>query len=249
MPVLPDIHQEMRRIIAAAQAQGLILRAFGGLAIKIHCPSTDLPALKRESADIDLIAGGKQAPRLAPFFVGLGYLPDSSLNLLNGDTRQLYFDPIHNRQVDVLVGDFEMCHKINLDHRLTVEDCTIPLAELFLTKAQIVLINGKDLRDMAALLLDHPLGVTDTGAINTQVICEICSRDWGFYTTIVDNLRRLQDYAQQLALLPEQIAHIQQRASALLNSIEETPKNQSWKLRAKLGRRVRWYAEVEEVVR
>ncbi len=249
MPTLPDIQAEMRRLISLAQQQGIVLRAFGGLAVQLLCPSTTRPGLMRQSSDIDLIAARKNSAQLSDFFARNGYQPDRDLNLLNGDQRQLYFDGTQNRQVDILIGDFRMCHQIPLDSRLTVCPWTLPPAELLLTKGQIVQINDKDLRDMAALLLDHPLGDSDEGRIHSAVIATHCGRDWGFFTTFSDNLRRLQDFAAALPLTSEEIGIIQQRGSALLTLIEETPKTGSWKLRARLGRRMRWYEEVEEVQR
>ena len=50
-----------------------------------------------------------------------------------------------------------------------MEPLTIPLAELFLTKAQIVQMNRKDVLDLLALLLDHEVGPGDAETINSDV--------------------------------------------------------------------------------
>jgi hypothetical protein len=36
---------------------------------------------------------------------------------------------------------------------------------------------------------------------------------------------------------------------ALEDAIEQAPKTQKWKLRARVGERVKWYEQVEEVAR
>ena len=46
-----------------------------------------------------------------------------------------------------------MCHKLPLNGRLKMHPVTIPLAELFLSKAQIVQFNRKDAFDIISLLL------------------------------------------------------------------------------------------------
>ncbi|MGC8880620.1 MAG: hypothetical protein ACP5R2_15505, partial [Anaerolineae bacterium] len=160
------LEEALRRIIAAGEAQGVLLRALGGLAIHLHCPSTNHRALERCYPDIDLVTLRAHAPRLEGLMVGLGYTPNRVFNTLNGDRRQMFFDTLRGGQVDVFIGDFEMAHRIPLARRLHLERLTVPLAELFLTKAQIVALNPKDVRDMLALLLDHALGEGDVETIN-----------------------------------------------------------------------------------
>ena len=58
-------------------------------------------------------------------------------------------------EFDVFIGDFTMCHTLPLADRLHIEPVTIPLAELFLSKAQIVDLNRKDVLDLLTLILDH----------------------------------------------------------------------------------------------
>ncbi len=47
-----------------------------------------------------------------------------------------------------------------------------------LTKAQIVELNRKDVLDLLALFLDHPVGISDDETINQEVIAELCAKDW-----------------------------------------------------------------------
>ena len=53
---------------------------------------------------------------------------------------------------------------------------TIPLAELLLSKLQIVKINEKDVVDAILLLLDHPLGVGDADTIDVDRIAALAAR-------------------------------------------------------------------------
>jgi hypothetical protein len=48
-------------------------------------------------------------------------------------------------------------HTIDLRDRFELDDATLPLADLLLTKLQIVQLNEKDVLDILALLADHEL--------------------------------------------------------------------------------------------
>jgi hypothetical protein len=252
MSISPDVEQEMQRIVTAAQEQDIFLRLIGGLAFKMHCPHAAHRALEREYPDIDFVTDKLSARQLLEFLPAMGYTPNKTLNTLSGDRRQLYYDEINGRQIDIFIGDFEMCHKLPMRERvLHVEPLTVPLAELFLSKAQIVELNRKDVLDLLALLLDHKVGPTDDETINVDVIADLCAKDWGLYTTISLNIQKLTDMLAQedLQLDDTQIGTIRQRVAAIQEAMDSAPKSTAWKLRAKVGRRVRWYQEVEEVRR
>jgi hypothetical protein len=151
----------------------------------------------------------------------------------------------------VFIGDFEMCHKLPLADRLDVEPLIIPLAELFLSKAQVVQLNRKDVLDLLALLVDHEVGPQDEETINTQVIADLCANDWGLYTTISITIRKLDDVlgGGDVELDASQVQTIRGRLATIQETMEAAPKSLAWKMRAKVGTRVRWYEEVEEVQR
>ena len=251
MSTLPQLEDEMQRIVSEAQKQDIFLRLIGGLAVKAHCPHASHRALEREYPDIDFVTGKTGAKRLTDFLPAMGYTPNKTFNTLSGDRRQLYYDEPRGRQIDVFIGDFEMCHKLPLADRLDVEPLTIPLAELFLSKAQVVQLNRKDVLDLLALLVDHEVGPQDEETINTQVIADLCANDWGLYTTISITIRKLDDVlgGGHVELDESQVQTIRGRLATIQETMEAAPKSLAWKMRAKVGTRVRWYEEVEEVQR
>ncbi len=247
---LPDLEAEARRLVQAGEERHICLRLMGGLAIRLHCPSAGVPPFQREYADLDFVTDSAGGRKLDPFLKKMGYQADERFNLMNGKTRRLFLDPgRNNRQVDVFVGDFEMCHRLPLAARLSNEPLTLPLAELLLSKLQIVQLNEKDVLDILALLHDHPLGPADAGLINAPYIAALCARDWGLYTTVMDNLERLQDLLQAgKPPLEEQSASlVHSRINQLKTTLQDTAKPLAWKARARLGRSVPWYRQVEEV--
>jgi hypothetical protein len=147
------------------------------------------------------------------------------------------------------VGDFEMCHKLPLEDRWYVDPVTIPLAELFLSKAQIVELNRKDAFDMISLLFNNDLGDEKEGKIGLGRIAALCAQDWGLYKTTTLNLKRLEDLllAEDLGLSVAERELVLSRIHMLVSALESAPKSVAWKARNLVGTRLRWYAEVEEV--
>lgn len=248
MDKVADLVSEMNRLVSAAEGNQIHLRAFGGLAIYVH--SQNNPRFfYRESPDVDFVVSERDRHKLESFFHKMGYSPNKQFNLLNGAHRQIYYDALAGHRIDILVGDFEMCHKLPLNDRLTVDSLTIPLAELLLSKAQIVELNRKDAFDIISLLLNNDLGDEQQGNIGLDRIAALCAEDWGLYKTTSLNLQRVEEMAltQDLGLTPEEQDLVARRIRRIAAAIESVPKSVAWKARSLVGTRLRWYAEVEEV--
>ncbi|HEY3312651.1 MAG TPA: nucleotidyltransferase family protein [Anaerolineales bacterium] len=246
-----DIYEEMKRLLEAAREENLNLRLIGGLAIKFHSPSASHRALQRTYPDIDLVVQKRDKRKLEPFLTEMGYVPEKNFNLLNGDRRLLYNDAKNGRRIDVFVGDFEMCHKLPLRDRLDAQPVTVPLAELLLSKTQIIELNHKDALDIISLLLDNEIGHGDDGQINIDRILRLCLKDWGLYKTLTLTLNKVENILMENN--PGLDARQQQVVLARINTIrrqlERVNKPILWQVRDRVGTRLRWYAEVEEVDR
>jgi hypothetical protein len=170
---------------------------------------------------------------------------------LNGSKRQIYQDPNSERHVDIFIGSFEMCHRPPMNGRLDIDPITVPLAELLLSKAQIVQLNHKDALDIASLLLFNETGNTDDGRINLAYIAKLCGQDWGLYKTTSMSLKRVEEVVRDeaLNLTDAERSLILKRIAEIEKTFEAMPKSLAWQMRDKVGTRVRWYEEVEEVAR
>jgi hypothetical protein len=240
-----DVVAEGRRLLDKAAAAGVPLRLLGGVAINLRAAGELPPAFRRTYADLDFVTTKKRSGRAAELFRSEGYEPHVAFNALHGQERLLFFDVDHDRQVDVFVGAFAMSHKIPLDTRLEVDPVSIPLAELLLTKLQIAQLNEKDVRDALALLEGHPVGDADGETVNAGRVAALCAADWGLWRTITGNLDTCCALAPGYDV-PNR-AEVEARLHELLHRIEAEPKTRSWKLRAKIGERKRWYDLPEEV--
>ena len=239
---LADVVTEGRRVLGAAREAGLTVRLLGGVAVNVRSRGLP-PALTREYQDLDFATSKKSAGELQKLLRDLGYEPNLGFNAMNGRERLLFYDNPNERQVDVFVRSFRMCHEIPLEKRLTVDEDTLPLAELLLTTLQIIELNEKDVRDTVALLLEHEVIDDDTG-VNSWHISELCAEDWGLWRTITRNLETLLARLDAYEIDQDLVAS---RVSLLLERIEAMPKSRAWRIRAKVGERKRWYQLPEEV--
>jgi hypothetical protein len=243
--------------VEKAREEGIVLRLMGAVAFRAHTLTlSDLHGrLARMSAsgealsDLDYVAYGNCRDKVEELLEKLGYMPDRAAQIfpwLWGE-RPVYLVPQGKFKADIFFDRLEMCHVIDFDGRLEVDDLTIPLAELLLEKMQIVRINEKDLKDAAALLVDHDIGSTDKEIINGNHIARILADDWGFWFTATTNLRKLKNYLPKMVLTPEEQATVETRIDKLLQEIEEEPKTAAWKKRAEVGTKKKWYREVDEI--
>ena len=219
------------------------VRLLGGVAVRVRASGGLPSSLEREYKDIDLATSRKGSGAVAKLLKEQGYEPHVGFNAMNARERLLFFDEPNRRQLDVFVSSFRMCHEIPLEQRLTVNAGTVPLAELLLTKLQIIELNEKDVRDTVALFHEHEVTIDDTG-VNSWHISELCAEDWGLWRTITHNLGKLSDHVESYDVDHDLVTH---RVSLLLERIETVPKSRSWRMRAKVGERKRWYQLPEEV--
>ena len=170
-----------------------------------------------------------------------GYAPDVHFNAFHGAHRLVFYDETNGRKLDVFMGDFSMCHVIPIADRLELEPLTVPLAELMLTKLQIVELTERDQRDIYNLIYHHDIDDLDAG-----YIAGLCARDWGLWRTTKATIERCLANMGSYALAPAAASTIAERLKVLWKRIEDAPKTTKWKLRNRVGDRVRWYEEPEE---
>jgi hypothetical protein len=244
--ILPSVIDEAERLLDQAGRDGTTLALLGGVAVRLH--ATEVPAsLDREYKDIDFAVPKGRGGDADKLLRAGGYEPEITFNAMMGKERMLFHDTAHGRQVDVFVGSFRMCHEIPFGNRLTAGERTVPLAELLLTKLQIVELNEKDVRDTVLLFHGHDVADHDDDAVNGARIAELCANDWGLWRTITANLTRCREHLTDYPLADPDLERIGGRLDAVLERIEEAPKSRGWKLRAKIGERKRWYELPEEV--
>jgi hypothetical protein len=257
--ILDDPLAEALRLVDLADGRGLVVRLLGGIAFRAQSPGW--PRDGRPDPDIDFAVRGRDRAALATLLESEGYRPDTQQNALFG-MKQLYFvDPVRRRSMDVLVDKFEMCHAFEFGSRLDAMSPTLPLAELLLTKLQIQKLNRKDVLDCLAMLGDHPIGPGDGSSdasaaeatINVDRIVALTSNDWGWWRTVTGSVDTIAEFLRAGVADSEidtgrpRRFDLAEQLVALRAAIDEAPKSTRWKLRARVGERMAWYAEPEEM--
>jgi hypothetical protein len=249
-----DFYAERTRILAALQQpenQHMVMRLIGALAFRTHCPQFGYiqDALGRKFTDIDFASYRRFSRDVMRLLIELGYQEEKMVTQLFGDSRMLFNDPVYGRHIDIFYEQLNFCHPVVFSGRLEVEELTLPLAEMLLEKMQIVKINEKDLIDSIMLLREHAIGDSDQETIHAGVIARILGDDWGFWRTVTANLKLLDEMLDSYGgLKGEDRQIVRERIHQLQDRIESYPKTAKWKLRSRIGERVKWYKDVEELM-
>jgi hypothetical protein len=244
--------EEAKRIVEEAEKNGVRLRLIGGTAIKMRSPVYSralLDKMDRPLTDLDFIALKRDSDKLIRALRNLGYNMDRGKEyLMTVSGRCILEHPATRLHLDIFFDKLAFCHTIDLTKRIDVNNFTIPLADLLLEKMQIVKINEKDIKDTMTLLREHPVTDNDSDSVNGSYVAKLLSKDWGFYYTVTENLKKTKTWLERYdALQPTDKTDIAGKIDRLLKTIETEPKSMKWNMRAKIGTRQKWYDDVEEV--
>ena len=217
-------------LVSLADRHGASLRMVGGVAITYLCGTG-----RSELGDLDFVASPKQRRAVEATLAEDGSIPDREFNALHGHKR-LYFDGPDGMPIDVFMGRMDMCHDLDLRDRLELSHPTVPAADLALSKLQIVEFTEKDQQDTRTLL-EHLEIAERHDAIDPRRIQEVTCSDWGWHRTVSANLEHFSGADDVVG----------ERASRLLELMQEWPKSRRWNRRARVGTRKPWYRLPEEV--
>jgi hypothetical protein len=239
-----DTIEEAERVAEAARSQKVPVKLLGGAGIHLHSPSSHHAPLRRKYGDLDYVITGKDRKATLAFFPSIGYEANERFNLMQGDRRLYFFDGNNGKQVDIFIDVIRMSHVIDLRGRLGHNGPCASPSDLMLSKLQIYEVNRKDLVDLTALVLDHPIASQDDEAIDATYVARLAADDWGLYRTLQINLEKLRHTVADLDVDRDLV---NSRLDELWTVVEAQPKPLKWRMRAQVGDRMRWYELPEEV--
>jgi hypothetical protein len=241
---------QAERILEAARERGLTLRLLGAIAFHVRCPTYGYiqRAAGRAFTDIDFMAYYRDLPAIERLFRDLGYGEDRRIKSVPGIRRSIFFHGEAPWHSDVFYDVLEFSHEIDLRGRLELDYPTIPLVDLLLEKLQIARINEKDVIDTLMLLREHEVGESEAGTIHAARLARTCKADWGLWRTATGNLETVDRLADRYDVLAaEDRRVIRERVRALRDRIDREPASLKWRLRGRIGERMKWYRDVDEV--
>jgi hypothetical protein len=84
--------------------------------------------------------------------------------------------------------------------------------------------------------------------INFKLVAELCAKEWGLWRTTTMNLDKVKQLAQHYSQLDEnQKTHVTSQVNTILTRLNDEPKPLAWRIRDRVGDRVKWYRDVDEV--
>ena len=152
-------------------------------------------------------------------------------------------------RADVFFDELRMTHRVPFKGRLELSYPTISLADLLLEKLQIVRLTMKDIKDVIVLLREHEINGEGQEVIDIKYIAWLLSHSWGFYYTVLTNLKKIRDmFLETIPVLKEEDkVDLKRKINLIIDRIIKEPKSIKWKLRAKIGTKKKWYEEVEDL--
>ncbi|TMC06188.1 MAG: hypothetical protein E6J41_19530 [Chloroflexi bacterium] len=221
------------QLAAAAEEAGVPARLFGGVGVGVLLGERWPEACRRDPGDIDLAARARDRRVLVQVLEREGFFADREFNALHGRERLLFRDGV-GVKVDVVLDVLRMCHTIPLAAGFETEGPTLPAWLLLVSKLQVVELTAKDQLDAAALLLGCRYE-----ELEADRVARDCADDWGLWRSLCGTLRMLR--RQPPPLDADEQLRMRGVAARLLERLETVPKTLRWRLRDRVGDRVRWY--------
>jgi hypothetical protein len=234
-PDVPDrpLLARGRRLAAVAEAAGVPVRLLGGVGVGVLLGERWPEPCRRDHGDIDLAARGRDRRALVRLLEADGFVPDRELNALHGRER-LLFQSRDRVRLDVVLDVLRMCHAIQLAPGFEAAGPTLPAWLLLVSKLQVVELTEKDRLDIAALLVgcrfEH---------LEVDRIARDCAGDWGLWRSLTGTLRAVRHHPPPLPA--GDVGRLRGVAARLLERLDTVPKTLRWRLRDRVGERVRWY--------
>lgn len=245
-PFVEQAHQ----ILGLARERQLTLRLLGAIAFHVACPAFNhiQKDTGRFFTDIDFMGYFRQIREVERLFKELGYSEDRRIKSVPGLRRSIFFHSDQPWHSDVFYDVLDFSHEIDLRGRLEIDYPTLSLVDLLLEKMQIAHINEKDIIDTLMLLREHAVGDADDRTIRTDHLARMCKADWGLWKTVTTNLDKVDRLADNYDVLgPEDRRIVRERLRTIRERIDREPTTLRWKLRGRIGERVQWYRDVDEV--
>ena len=221
------------QLAAVAEEAGVPVRLLGGVGVGVLLGERWPERCRRDPGDIDLAARARDRRAVTVLLEREGFVPDREFNALHGRERLLFQDG-DGVKLDVVLDVLRMCHAISLAAAFEADGPTLPPWLLLVSKLQVVELAEKDRLDTAALLLGCAYD-----QLEADRIARDCADDWGLWRSLTGTLRTIRRDAP--ALGGEAQGRLRGVTARLLERLETVPKTLRWRLRDRVGDRVRWY--------
>ena len=217
---------------SAASRCGRSVGSASSCTAQSRCPAASTATF----GDLDVAVPRDAARQVPALFQAAGYEADRRFNAAQGDRRMIFHGPVG--KVDVFVGVFEMCHRLDLSPRLTLERDT--LTALGPADDQAPGRRGQPEGRRRCRRCCSPSTRSTRGRATIST-----SRTSGGSSTTTGGCggpRR-----ERSSLSPSGAPTWPLRREELAGALEDAPKGKRFRVRARIGERKRWYELPDEI--
>lgn len=215
----------VKELVNAAAKKNIVLRALGGVAIYMTCPSIESHAtLQRSLEDVDFVAPRSEWDKVVEAFVAQGLVER------NREAHKIVFEKDGTR-LELFSELFRENFPFDLSSRLALSTPTLPFADLLLIKLQRGEFKEKDIQDSIALLLDHRVAREEAEEqISYAYIGEMTRANWARFHTVYDNTITLESILPKY-LESEEAQLVWRRIELIQGEMDRLPKSFGWMLK------------------
>lgn len=240
-----DIVEQALDMVRKVDARGALMRLFGGAAVSYLVRA---PILERHPPrDLDFVCLSKHILVVRDVLISSGYQEDLPVTRLFGSERRRFRHQSTGLAIDLCLDRLRFSRVIDLRGRLHIRPVCIPVADLLLAKMQAREFTTIDLIDVVNLLAEfEPSDVEADKAFDAERVAFACSRDWGLYQLVLDNSVAVEDLVLKDPRCAVRRAELLVRVAAMRRGLSAHAKSASWRVRAWVGKRMRYWDEVSE---
>jgi hypothetical protein len=239
-------------LVEGARSQGLVLRVFGGIGVRLHCQSeaARLLAGREYKLDLDFVGRGTEIHKVHDFLsASRCCLAKRPHDYKGGEHRVYnYIAPTGAKvECDFYFGRLRFNHEIPGPYFDPACPHTLPVTQLLLSKLAIRKFQFKDELDTAALLACHEIGrASGPETIQVDTLAAACCTGWAGWGRAKTCLQNIAAVETGLPATLQDM-HVEggiRRKLGCLRKVLGSRKSLCWRARAIIGERRPWYDEV-----
>ena len=229
-----------------AAAEGIPLRLFGSVAVRLHCQRNKylLDRFKRVPKDVDVVIMDAGRYGLRHMLVE-DWVEDMNIAISTEGEHLRFHKKNDTFCLDVSVNELRYSQVLPMRKRFSVDSPTLSITDLLLSKLQASSPTISDLADISVMLLEHPVGHSDDDEINIDYIVEMTSRSWRWYHAIEMTTQRAHAFMMNWTIISNDQKEVAMaRLHELMYRCSSSTKSSFWHIRRIFGAAIPWYFPV-----